>query len=363
MSEAGVQVYLHVPFCRAKCGYCAFYSESGAPAELRGAYLAKLATDLERAAISAPVETLYLGGGTPTLLSESELETLFAVLRRHLPLRPDAEISIEANPETITAAKAAVIAEFANRVSLGVQSFDPSLRQILGRDASDEAIATAIELLAGRFRHFNLDLIYAIPGQTLDGFAADLARAAGAGIDHLSCYSLTPEEGTRLSSIPVDDDFSATVYEALPELLAPFGLARYEISNYARPGCGCRHNLRVWEGSILYGFGPAAAGFDGKTRLQQPLTLDGWLAGEPPELDELSPAERRREIAAMNLRTVEGWGRDRYLDLPGATTEQWRELGAIAARFPDLLFFDGLHLKCTRKGLLFWDEIAMELLA
>jgi len=309
------------------------------------------------------VETLYLGGGTPTLLSEAELETLFASLCRHLPLRPDAEITIEANPETVTAAKAALIAGFANRVSLGVQSFDPALRRTLGRDASDEAIATAIELLAGHFRRFNLDLIYAIPGQTFDGFAADLARAAGSGIDHLSCYSLTPEEGTRLSSIPVDDDFSAAVYEALPELLEPFGLERYEISNFAKPGCGCRHNLRVWEGSLLYGFGPAAAGFDGKTRIQQPATLAGWLAGEPPDIDELPPAERRREIAAMNLRTVAGWSRDSYLGLPGATPAEWREMGAIVAKFPDLLLFDGERLKCTRKGLLFWDEIAMELLA
>lgn len=363
MSEAGVQVYLHVPFCRAKCGYCAFYSESGAPVELRRAYLAKLEADLACAALTAPVETLYLGGGTPTLLDESELETLFAILRRHLPLRPDAEISIEANPETLNAAKVSLIADFANRVSLGVQSFNPGLRRILGRDASDAAIDHAIELLAGRFRHFNLDLIYAIPNQTFDGFAADLARAAGAGIDHLSCYSLTPEEGTRLSSIPVDDDFSAMIYEALPELLAPFGLARYEISNYAGPGGACRHNLRIWEGAHLYGFGPAAAGFDGKTRQQQVAALDKWLASEPPELDELTPVERRREIVAMNLRTVAGWSRDRYLELAGASMAEWGELGKIAAKFPDLLLFDGGHLKCTRKGLLFWDEIAMELLA
>ena len=368
MKTDALQVYIHVPFCRRKCAYCAFYSEPAAAPESVRLYLDKLERDLDAAAIHAPVESLYFGGGTPSLLTEPDLERLFELIIRRLPLTPDAEISLEANPETLTRSKVRLIAEHVTRISLGIQTFDRELRSRLGRDCSDRAIAAALEWIGDAgFPHWNCDFIYAIPGQTRAQWDEELRRAADCGADHLSLYALTPEEGTRLAADPalqIDDDLAADLWETAGEQLAARGIFRYEVSNYARPGGKCRHNRRVWQGGRLAGFGPAAASYDGVCRYQEPASLKRWLAGEPPTVDQLPPERRRREILVMNLRTVSGWQRKDYLALPGATAAEWDQILAEARlqeeRLPGLLEYDASHLCLTPRGLSFWDEVAVE---
>ena len=355
------QLYCHVPFCRNKCAYCAFYSLPGAGREMRRRYLDKLAAEVA-AARPDPAESLYFGGGTPSLLEPEELEELFAIFARHAPLLPGAEITVEMNPETLTPEKVALIRRRATRASLGVQSFDPAIRQTLGRDCSQTALERALALLReADFPHVNCDLIYAVPGQTAAGFAADLDRAVAAGADHVSCYALTPEEGTRLADAKIvpDDDFAADCFLAAGKRLAVQGFRRYEISNYARPGGECRHNLAVWRGSRLFGFGPAAASYDGAIRFTRPADLARWLAGEAPEPDVLEAAARRREIAAVGLRTTDGWTKGRFLALPGATPEEWEDLHRRTAGLPGAWFARrGDALALAEAGLLFWDTVA-----
>ena len=350
-----MNAYIHVPFCRKKCAYCAFYSLPAADRDMVERYLNKITAELR----DCPhrFSTVYLGGGTPTLLEERDLERIFSILRTE----PGAEISIEANPETLTPAKLAMLANYANRLSIGVQSFSEEKRRKLGRDCSDKAIRAALDCTA--FPHRNLDLMYAVPGDTADAFRQDLRLAITSGVDHISCYSLTPEEQTAFAGTVIDEDASADLWKLAGDTLGEAGIFRYEVSNYARPGAECRHNVNVWRGEKLLGFGPAAASFDGEQRYSQIASIPRWLAGDPPEWDRIPADARRREIFAVNLRTVAGWQKKEFLSLPGATETEWQNFLQILQTFPPS--FTALapeQIRLTESGLLFWDDIASELL-
>ncbi len=348
--------YIHVPFCRSKCAYCAFYSVPGAADELKKRYLERLIREL--ASCPETFDTVYIGGGTPTFLEEQDLERIFSVLRT----APGAEISMEANPETLTAEKAAMLANYVTRLSMGVQSFDEAKRRKLGRECSDEAIRRALEYSA-LFPHRNLDLMYAVPGDSMGGFAADLRLAVASGADHVSCYSLTPEEQTRFAGTVIDEDLSADLWKLAGDVLGERGILRYEVSNCARPGAECRHNESVWYGGLLRGFGPAAASYDGMKRYREVESVTGWLEGAPVEEDVLPPDARRREIFVTGLRTVAGWSRQAYLALPGALKSEWETFGRTLAEFPEnLREVSPENLRLTEAGLLFWDSFAVELL-
>lgn len=359
--------YFHLPFCRSKCGYCAFYSVPSPTAELIDAYLDHLERQLESASPLPPVETIYLGGGTPTLLSLPQLERLFAILKRFLAPDAECETSIEANPETLDEEKVALLRKNVTRISLGVQSFSAERRRILGRQCGDAALANAVDLIrrAG-FPHWNIDLIYGIPGETPAMWRNDLVRAAECGVDHISCYSLTPEEGSRLgTSFAVDDDAALEMYEMIPATLAPYGIRRYEVSNYARVGSECRHNVNVWRGGLLRGFGPAAAGFDGRDRMIETPSLENWLAGAPPELDRIPHEQRLAEIFAVNLRTVAGWTPELWQKVPGA--DRWESRSAVVAKLMRDLpgswwKFTPNCIKLSEEGLCFWNDIAEAML-
>ena len=359
--------YIHLPFCRSKCGYCAFYSEVGAaPATVR-AYLAKLERDLAEADLKRRCDTIYLGGGTPTLLSVAELKRLFAIIEMRLAPDRGCEVSIESNPETLDGEKVALLHEHVTRLSLGVQSFDAKLRQRLGRNCSDEAIARALELIRNAdFPHWNIDLIYAIPGGNMETWQSDLRRAADAGVDHLSCYSLTPEEGSRLGPfLAVDDALACDMYDAVPEVLKEYGIRRYEISNYAKAGSECRHNVGVWRGETLAGFGPAAAGFDGADRKSEVSDLGAWLAGVPPELDRIPRNARLAEIFAVNLRTVAGWTPELWARVPGADSWEHRVVLVTksAENMPQRWWKISREcIKLSAEGLCFWNTVAEALL-
>ena len=264
-------VYIHVPFCRKKCGYCAFFSVAGARAGryVQEAWLERVAGELGRYKYTKPLHTLYFGGGTPTFLEHSLLGKLRDICSRLLCTDENTEISMETNPETMDDEKFSILNGFVTRLSVGVQSFDPVRRKLLGRDCSNKQIDYTLDRGRELFKHLNADLIYALPEDGENIWRQELDTACNAGCDHISCYEITPEEGAwkKFSSPP--EDLSLRLWRLTGDHLAERGIRRYEVSNYSRPGCECRHNENVWQGQLLCGIGPGAAGFNGQVRWQE----------------------------------------------------------------------------------------------
>ncbi len=312
------------------------------------------------------LSTLYIGGGTPTLLDCSQLERLISILEEKFTFADDAEISIEANPETLTFEKVVLLREFFTRISLGVQSFDGGLRQKIGRKCSDEALQRALLMIReAEFRHWNCDLIYSLPDENIKQWENDLHLAAESGADHISCYSLTPERAALMGmEFAEDDERELAMYELAEKVLSAYGISRYEVSNYASRGSECRHNLNVWAGGLLRGYGPSAADFDGVDRHIQVESLDEWLAGTPPEKDHLEHPDRLNEIFAVNLRTVDGWSRKKWEALSGSDPWEKRLMMAekTALKYPGCLQIRPESIKLYPGGLIYWNDIAAELL-
>ena len=326
-------------------------------------YLAKLDHTLR--ALQGECETIYVGGGTPTLFDLERLKRFTKLVFERLCPGSSTEISIEANPETLDAEKVAFLREHYTRLSLGVQSFDSGSRERIGRNCSQAKLESAIALIReAQFPHWNCDLIYSLPGQNRKMWENDLHLAAQTGADHISCYALTPEENARLGAeFEEDDERETEFYFAAQQVLSQYGIERYEISNYAKIGGVCRHNQSVWRGGLLRGFGPSAAGFDGVKRMIEPESLALWLDDAPAELDEIPLAARLNEIFAVNLRTAAGWTPELWAQVPGA--DSWEERRQIAGNlqkiFPDYLLNEQKRIKLTENGLLFWNTIAQEL--
>lgn len=352
--------YFHVPFCTSKCGYCAFYSLPGAGGKLIDAYLDHLE---EQFAPCGTAETVYIGGGTPTLLSEKQLERFFDLIFSRLHFEPGAEISCEANPESLTPGKVELLRSRITRLSMGVQSFENSVRCAIGRRCSDEALENAIFLVRqAAFPHWNMDLIFALPGQKDEDFFAGVRRALDSGVDHISCYALTAEENAALK-LPEDDEHAAVMMPQIAEYLQKENFQRYEISNFSLPGCECRHNVNVWRGGLLTGTGPTACGFDGRDRWSWG-TLDEWLKGEAPEQDAIAPEARLNEIFAVNLRTAFGWTPELWAKVPGA--DSWEKrlqiIKSIAAQLDKNWFIiSEERIALTGDGMMFWNSVAGEI--
>ena len=428
-------LYIHVPFCASKCGYCAFYSlPLPEPADI-DSYLGKLEQDFKRYYhLCGKLESVFIGGGTPTFLSAENLKKLFSMIHSHFNISVSAEISIECNPETLTSEKARIIADFANRVSLGIQSFNSGFRRILGRQGSVSTIEKAVTLLTKNgVGNIGCDLIYAIPGQTPEDWQSDLEKAVALPLKHVSAYSLTVEEGTRLAEEmsklesrksklenknkpdtryqmpdvrrqttedrqPIRqaqgkpttrlhrkttpwqaDDYSLKMWNLAGTVLKKYGFHRYEISNYAKRGFECRHNLEIWYGGKYLGFGPAASSFDGKKRWTNVSDLEKWLAGAGAEIDLIPPERRAREIFVMGLRTSQGWNKKYFHRKTGFKTENFNSeltkcnTGILPVDLKFNLLYDELKVRkliketdeeiyCTRKGLLLWNEVAESLI-
>jgi len=261
-------LYLHYPWCVRKCPYCDFNSHE-APGGIGGipeeAYLAALIADLEAALPQVwgrRIVSLFIGGGTPSLISAAGLDQLLASIRARLPLLPDAEITLEANPGTVEAGKfAAFRASGINRISLGIQSFDDRHLAALGRIHSAAEARRAIDLALAHFDRVNLDLIYALPQQTLAQARNDIATAIACGVAHVSAYHLTLEPNTPFHHAPPplpDDDLAADMQEMLEAELAGAGFQHYETSAFAQPGQRCQHNLNYWHFGDYLGIGAGA---------------------------------------------------------------------------------------------------------
>ncbi|MDQ7902937.1 radical SAM family heme chaperone HemW [Phytohabitans sp. ZYX-F-186] len=372
----GFGVYVHVPFCASRCGYCDFNTYTAA--ELGGgasreAYPQTVLAELALAArVVAParVDTVFVGGGTPTLLDPDDLARILEAIDRTWGLAADAEVTTEANPESVNPASLQRLRKAGfTRVSLGMQSIAPGVLQVLERrHTAGRAPAAAVEAREAGFDHVNLDLIYGTPGETADDFAASLAAAVGAGVDHVSAYSLIVEDGTRLAArmrrgdLPYpDDDVAADRYLAADAALDAAGLTWYEVSNWAAgPAARCRHNLLYWTGGDWWGLGPGAHSHVGGVRwwnVKHPSTYAARLAaGESPGYarEVLAPDDRHVEDVMLRLRLASGLPLD-VLDAQG------RAAAGRAAADGLLEIRDG-HALLTLRGRLLADAVVRDLL-
>lgn len=328
LAATPLSFYVHVPFCRVRCGYCDFNTYT--PQELGGmspaSYVDAALKEirLARAVLgeeAPPVETVFFGGGTPTMLPPSELGRLLGALRESFGLAPGAEVTTEANPETVDPASFAALREAGfTRISLGLQSVAPHVLRVLERaHTPSRGLDAARWAVEAGFEHVSLDLIYGTPGESMDDWRRSLDAVLAAPVDHVSAYSLIVEEGTRLAvqvrrgEVPLpDDDDLADKYLVADETLTALGFGNYEVSNWAQSGGECRHNLAYWRGANWWGIGPGAHSHIGGVRFwnrKHPRSYAAELAeGRSPALgrEVLTPDQRRVEEVLLRLRLREG---------------------------------------------------------
>ena len=364
-------LYIHVPFCTKKCDYCAFYSVENSSRSMQEHWLEKLRHDLQKNAHRLQhVKTLYFGGGTPTLPDPDFLEQMFQTVCSEIKLMPNAEITSEANPETITDERADILGKWVNRISMGVQSFREEKRRILGRHPiSAENIFPAMQRLrAAGLKNIGIDLMYAVPGESLEQWKDDLKRAGDLGVEHLSAYALTPEENTPYAIAhglkAADDGLASDMWHTAAAILAQYGLERYEISNYAKKEHEAQHNCNVWYGGSYLGLGPSATSFDGIDRWTEQADLTDWLDGADAEWDRISRPARIREVFIMGLRTVNGWSKEKFSAATGCKIWCDAEAENILKNLQSqgLVRFDGAACRATLTGLEFWNTIAEQLI-
>jgi oxygen-independent coproporphyrinogen III oxidase len=375
-------LYIHVPFCSGKCFYCDFYSVP-ARSDLIRDYLrgldgeAALLRDQFFKGRKPAVETVYLGGGTPTSVDVDHLAELGRIIHAHFDLTKNCEFTSEANPESLTPQKVAALkAAGMNRLSIGAQTFDDAVLPAIGRRHTSQQTLWAVEFaLEQGLRDLGLDLIYALPGQTPDRFRADLETAVRLMPEHLSCYELTYEPGTPLARAreeghePDEQDRPARMFYLADEVLSAAGFEHYEISNYARPGFACRHNLRYLRNLDYVGLGPSAAGFLDRRRYKNVNRLDAWREQilvrrrRPVESEEaLAGRAFAGETAMLALRTKSGIDRHGFLNQTGydpfelfrAPIEKYAALG--------LLEVSEDRIRSTLKGWALANEVAAEFL-
>jgi oxygen-independent coproporphyrinogen-3 oxidase len=367
--------YIHVPFCAHRCGYCDFAIAVGQD-DFIERYLDALAAELAGLGQARPVQTLFIGGGTPTYLRARQLGRLVADVRHWLPPQPGHEFTIEANPGTLDAEKVAVLAAHGvTRVSLGAQSFHPHLLRVLERDHAPEDVPAAVGRVRERIAEVSLDLIFGVPGQSLDDFRTDLDRALALRPDHISTYGLTYEKGTPLwkrrergAVRPLEEEAELALYAHAIDTLEAAGFEHYEISNFARPGRRSRHNQVYWANEAYFGFGMGAARYVLGRRELNTRDLRGYvrraLAGESVvfQSEQLSPEERARETMAVQLRRAEGIGRRRFREQTGSDLDDIA--GPAIARHVDLglLADDGQAVRLTRQGKYVADAVISALL-
>ena len=328
--EKNLGIYVHIPFCRSKCEYCDFYSLGGGRSkELMDRYLHALVTHIRDTAALAPdyvVDSVYFGGGTPSFYGADGLKRIFAEIDRRFNVAKDCEVSFEANPDSVNgiALKKLRAAGF-NRISLGVQNDTDEVLKALGRPHNYAQAVQAVEKAreAG-FENVSVDLMYGLPNQTREKWMKTLRNVLDLKPEHVSCYGLKVEPGTPLytyqdgANLP-DDDQQADMYLYAVETLESFGYMQYEISNFAREGMACRHNLKYWTGGEYIGFGPSASSdFAGK-RFTAAADLETYIQGVLnkgavlSECETIAARERAGEYLMLRLRIAEGISEEEYV--------------------------------------------------
>ena len=378
VAHPGTGLYLHVPFCAHRCAYCDFNTYAGMD-ELIPRYMAALRADLGRVAAAGPpdggtspwpvIDTVFIGGGTPTLVGAHELGRTLATVRDVLPLAPRAEITVEANPETVTVELAeGLAAAGVGRVSMGAQSFTDRVLATLGRrHRAERPLEAVTQLRAGGVERISLDLIYGTPGETDEDWRLSLHRALDAGVDHVSAYALTVEANTDYArqirageALAPDDDVQADRMDLADRVLSAAGLARYELSNWARPGEECRHNLVYWHGGDWLGIGAGAHAHWKGWRwwsLRAPARYaDTALAGADTTAggETVDPVQRRTERLLLGLRTVAGVADDEVAPVDVAVVGRLVDAGLLQHA-------DG-RLRLTSRGFQVANAVTVALL-
>lgn len=378
MPQATAQgLYIHIPFCHQRCHFCAFYLEIH-QARAAEHFVASLLTELrlygEGGVLGpAPLDSIYFGGGTPTTLSSQQLATILATSTQVFGLAPDAEVTIEAHPGSVSQDSLANLREAGcTRLSFGAESMDQTELDRVGRPGSPTSTihVMAVARDAG-FTNINLDLMYGLPGQTLESWAISLRQTIELAPEHLSCYALTIEEGTHLKSaiqrglVPApDEELQNRMEDLAEEILCQAGYGRYEISNYCRPGFASRHNRLHWTGGHYLGVGPSAQSYIGGRRFGNVSDLAAYKAAlgnarlPVSESDQLTQADDSCERLIFGLRLVDGISlrQTGALSFPALTQE------VDKLRADDLLERQGDLLRLTTRGRRYADTVAVSLL-
>lgn len=370
-----MHLYVHIPFCKQACHYCDFHFSTNllAKAELVQA----IAHEIDLRAGELPtrrLETIYFGGGTPSLLTEAELSQVLDAIHRNFTVEPDAEITLEANPDDLTFEKLRMLRRYVNRLSIGIQTFDESTLRWMNRahSATEAERCVGLAWEAG-FENMSIDLIYGIPNRPESLWQADLDRALSLRVPHISAYALTIEPDTAFGRwtktgklSPVDDALSAVQFEELVHALTKAGYEHYEISNFALPGRYARHNTAYWQQRPYLGIGPAAHSYDGQSRQFNVANNGRYIAALrqdqiPAEREELTQANRVNEYLLTGLRTM--WG-CQLTELNQLLGEEFLVRNRVEARQLQqagwLVVDDGV-LRLTEAGKLFADRVAADL--
>ena len=367
-----LSLYVHFPWCVRKCPYCDFNSHELREGIPEARYLAALISDLEQSlprVWGRPVVSVFIGGGTPSLLAPESVDTLLGAVRARLTLLPEAEVTLEANPGTVEADRFAGYRQAGvNRLSIGVQSFNPRHLAALGRIHDEKEARRAVELALKHFERVNLDLMYALPGQTLDEARADIRQAAAFGTPHLSAYHLTLEPNTAFHRAPPplpDADLAARMQDAVEETLAARGYGHYETSAFARPGAECRHNLNYWLFGDYLGIGAGAHGkissHEGVLRTMKhkrpQAYLDGTERGDATqEQHAVGAADLPFEFMMNALRLTEGFPARLFAERTGLTLQAVRpQLDAAVEK--GLLDVTAERIAPTERGRRFLNDL------
>ncbi len=374
MSSVGPGLYLHVPFCAHKCEYCAFYSHPPGGDQI-DRYVTALLREMEMVADGSMPRTIFFGGGTPSLLNLRQWENVLKSMER-FGWSGAPEWTVECNPATVSLDKAKLLRSHGvNRISMGVQSLSEPLLERLGRIHTREMVFRSFDILreAG-FENINLDLMFAIPGQTLEIWQDTLRETIALGSEHLSSYEVIYEEDTPLYAqlqareFDVNEDLACAMYQELVEQASAAGFVQYEIANFARNQRRCQHNVNYWRAAEYHGLGPSAAGYIGGIRTKNwsntQMYCEQLEKGIRPieSREQLSPIARAGETAAFGLRMNEGWVLNEFRTLTGFELQhEWKtEIASLSARGWAELTRERFHL--TSEGLRFADAAASEFL-
>jgi oxygen-independent coproporphyrinogen-3 oxidase len=352
-----IGLYVHVPFCVSKCAYCDFASYAGREADIPRYVDAVIQEIARRGAETGhpKADTIFLGGGTPSLLDEIQITRIRNALFQAFSIEEGAEITCECNPGTLTTPFAQALRKAGfNRLSVGAQARQARLLRLIGRIHNWEKVIASVEIARKvGFDNINLDLIFGLPSQTVSDVRQTLEAAIALSPKHLSCYGLMVEEGTPLCrdiaagklALP-DEDIDRDMYELARQTLAEHGFQQYEISNFAREGYACRHNVGCWTRVPYLGFGCAAHSFFAECRIMNPSQLDAYLAGEEPKTEQISKEEARFESMMLGLRMTRGVRNEDFTRMHGMSIRE--------------AFGEKLD-KPINGGLLEWHEDALRL--
>lgn len=370
-------IYIHIPFCKTRCIYCDFYSTTRS--ELKEHYVRALCRELEmrREYLGGePIETIYLGGGTPSQLDEGDFLRIFETIRTVYGMEHCREITLEANPDDLTETYVAMLRRLPfNRISMGIQTFDDATLKLLNRrHNAAQAIEAVRRCRRAGFTNISIDLIYGLPGETDERWKQDLQQAVALNVEHISAYHLTYEEGTRLYELlqarrirEVNEESSVRFFSILMDTLTDAGYEHYEISNFCRPGMHSRHNTSYWKGIPYLGCGASAHSFDRRTREWNVASIDEYIRSLEDshrlyETEPRDPDTAYNECVMTSLRTRQGLSLEEVEKEYGTVLRQYcTDMAQPYLKDGKLEMRDG-RLRLTRDGIFVSDGIISDLM-